>query len=161
MDVMPPEQRYKAMAHNRGRTLPERALASALWHKGVRYLTAEGYKRKYGKRLLGQPDLVLVRKRLIVFVDGCFWHGCSECDTGITTSSEFWRTKIRTNQDRDKRITANLWAEGWTVVRIPEHAIRTRKTLQETAHTLAETLIQAKGDGRVPERRNRSQEATK
>ncbi len=63
------------MSHNRGRTGPERALASELWRRGLRYLTYEGYKSISGKRLVGKPDLVFSRERIVVFVDGCFWHG--------------------------------------------------------------------------------------
>ena len=142
-DVMTPSQRYRAMAHNRGRTRPERALASALWRRGLRYLTHEGYKSIRGKRLLGDPDMVFPRKRIVLFVDGCFWHGCPECNKSPEQSGAFWVSKIETNKERDQRITARLQSEGWTVLRIPEHDVRTKVGLAQTTDRLIDALIQA------------------
>lgn len=130
------------MAHNRGRTQPERALASALWGRGLRYLTAEGYKLTTGASLLGTPDLVFPRKRLVIFVDGCFWHGCAECGKSAELTGDFWVGKIDTNRRRDKRVTMGLREQGWTVLRIPEHDIRTKSALARTIDWLA-PLIQA------------------
>lgn len=141
MDVMAPAQRHKAMAHNRGRTRPERALASGLWRRGVRYFTYKGYRAVSGRRLQGQPDMVFPRKRLAVFVDGCFWHGCPECDKRPEQSGEFWANKIKTTQQRDRRVTAALEGEGWTVLRVPEHAVRTKESLAQTVDSLAELIL--------------------
>ena len=132
MDVMTPRQRYKAMAHNRGRTQPERALASGLWRRGVRYFTHEGYKAVKGERLRGNPDIVFPRKKIVVFVDGCFWHGCAKCQKHSGLNGEFWVGKIDANQKRDKRVTAELENSGWTVLRIPEHDVRTKAALAQT-----------------------------
>ena len=136
MDVMTPQQRYKAMAHNRSRTGPERALASALWRRGVRYFTHEGYRSVRGTRLPGNPDLVLPRKRIVIFIDGCFWHGCQKCrkHEGLTGAS--WVNKIEGNRTRDGRVTAELEGEGWTVLRIPEHDVNTKAALAETVNRL-------------------------
>lgn len=141
VDVMPPSQRHKAMAHNRGRTRPERAFATALWHQGLRYLTGAGYRSRYGNRLAGNPDLVFARIRVALFVDGCFWHGCTECDTGITRSSEAWQRKIAANRARDRQNTTLLEAQGWTVLRVPEHALRTKKDFARTVDFMADTLM--------------------
>jgi DNA mismatch endonuclease (patch repair protein) len=141
VDVMKPEQRRRAMASNRGRTGPEKALAKALWRRGLRYLTSDGYARVYGRKLLGQPDLVLPRKRLIIFVDGCFWHGCPDCGRSPGQSGEFWRTKIAGNVERDRRVTASLEKEGWTVIRVPEHALRTKGEFEETVGTLTDRVV--------------------
>lgn len=136
MDVMKPAQRYKAMAHNRGRTQPERALASGLWRRGIRYFTHEGYTSVKGERLVGNPDIVFPRKKIVVFVDGCFWHGCTKCQKHSGLSGEFWVGKIDANQKRDKRVTAELENSGWTVLRIPEHDVRTRAALAQTIDRL-------------------------
>jgi len=128
------------MAHNRGRTRPERALASALWKRGLRYLTDEGYRARYGHHLPGHPDLVFVGHRVVVFVDGCFWHGCSECGSPPSQSGDFWRRKIEANVERDQQVTTRLESEGWTVVRVPEHSVRTKRRLQETADRLSGTM---------------------
>ena len=140
-DVLTPSQRYQAMAHNRGRTQPERALASGLWSHGLRYYTHAGYATLTGKRLLGKPDLVFPRKRIVIFVDGCFWHGCIDCGKSTYQSSRFWVDKIANNRERDRRVTATLEDAGWTVLRIPEHKLRTKSTLSQTVKHLATLLL--------------------
>ena len=145
-DVMKPSQRYKAMAHNRGRTGPELALASGLWRQGLRYFTHEGYKSVRGTRLPGNPDMVLPRKRIIIFVDGCFWHGCPQCRKHEGLNGEFWVNKIAGNRARDRRVTDELEDEGWTVLRIPEHDIDTKSALSETVNRLV-SLIRAAPPG--------------
>lgn len=133
---MNPTQRYLAMASNRGRTGPERALASGLWRRGVRYFTHEGYRSIKGQRLPGKPDLILPRKRTVIFVDGCFWHGCPKCRKHAGLRGEFWVNKIRTNRERDRRVTRDLTDAGWTVIRVPEHDVRTKVALAETIDRL-------------------------
>ena len=150
MDVMTVGQRYRAMAHNRGRTQPERALASGLWRRGLRYFTHEGYTTLTGRRLVGKPDLVFPGKKVIIFVDGCFWHGCLSCGKDLGQSGAFWAEKIATNRRRDERVTATLESEGWTVLRIPEHDVRTKSALAETVERVS-ALLNA---GRSPEARN-------
>ena len=140
MDVMTTGQRYRAMAHNRGRTRPERALASGLWRRGLRYLTHDGYRSVSGEKLIGKPDLVFPRKRVVIFVDGCFWHGCPSCGKAPEQSGEFWAEKIATNRRRDERVTATLENEDWTVLRIPEHDLRTKPALAETVERVSALL---------------------
>ncbi len=69
------------------------------------------------------PDIVLPRRRLAVFVDGCFWHGCPEHGrkkawTG--PNADLWAQKMRRNQERDAHSTAIAEALGWTVMRFWE-----------------------------------------
>jgi len=73
--------------------------------------------------LPGTPDLVFVRERVAVFVDGCFWHGCPEHYTAPKTNAEFWRQKVDTNRNRDSRADAQLRQLGWHPMRLWEHAI--------------------------------------
>jgi DNA mismatch endonuclease, patch repair protein len=146
MDVMKPEQRHKAMASNRGRTGPERALATALWRRGFRYLTSEGYRKRYGHKLVGQPDLIFPRKKVLIFVDGCFWHGCPECGRVPQDMSADWLGKIAGNRERDRRVTATHEQSGWKVIRLPEHAVRTKKALEETAGELSNVLARIIGE---------------
>ena len=141
-DTMTPEQRQLAMAHNRGRTRPELALAAALWHHGLRYLTNDGYKNRYHRKLPGQPDIIFPRERIVVFVDGCFWHGCPQCDKNPGKSGDFWRDKISANIKRDRRITACLEEANWFVIRIPEHEIKTKAALAHTAECLKNAIIE-------------------
>lgn len=139
MDTMSPETRAKAMRANRGRTGPERALARALWRRGVRFLTPKGYAKVARRTLLGSPDIILSRSRIAVFVDGCFWHGCDECRR--TPRGRYWLDKLARNRDRDKRVSADLANQGWTVVRIPEHDLRTKGRLEATVKWLSAALV--------------------
>jgi len=140
-DVMTPEQRLKAMRSNRGRTGPERALASSLWRKGFRYLTPDAYRARHGKRFLGQPDLIFTRKRIVIFVDGCFWHGCRKCrKMAEDYPNALWQAKIETNVRRDRRITATLRRTGWSVIRIWEHDLRRKQDLDRTAKRVSSRL---------------------
>ena len=148
MDVMTPAQRHKAMASNRGRTQPERILASSLWKMGLRYLTDRGYKSKYGNMLPGRPDIVFPRKRVVIFVDGCFWHGCDKCSKHSGLTDQSWKDKIDTTKKRDVRVTKELESEGWTVLRIPEHDIHTNPALSATANRLV-PLIRAMPQGQA------------
>jgi DNA mismatch endonuclease (patch repair protein) len=59
--------------------------------------------------------------RLIVFIDGCFWHGCPDHATRPRANSEWWAEKLDANIQRDRRTDAELAARGWTVLRFWEH----------------------------------------
>ena len=139
-DIMTPSQRKKAMAHNRGRTKPELAFASELWKKGFRYLTAKGYEAKYRRKLLGHPDIVFPRKGVVIFVDGCFWHGCPDCGGPPTQSGKGWFNKIQANVERDRRVTEALQAQGWEVLRIAEHSLKSKALLTQTAESVVGLL---------------------
>ena len=123
-DCMQPEQRRKAMQSNRGRTGPERAFAASLWREGFRYLTSDGYRTLHGTRFPGQPDLIFTRMCVVIFVDGCFWHGCSRCHDFAADCNLAWQRKIEANRKRDHRVTMQLRRAGWRVIRIWEHGLR-------------------------------------
>ena len=116
MDHLTPEQRSRLMASIRSRdTAPERLLRSCLHRLGFRF-------RTHVKRLPGQPDIVLPRFGVAVFVDGSFWHGyrfATWCDR----LSPRWREKIEGNMRRDARTRRKLRALGWTVVRVWDHEV--------------------------------------
>lgn len=137
---MSPEQRKRAMRSNRGRTRPERALASALWKRGLRYFTCEGYARRTGERLTGQPDIVFSAARVAVFVDGCFWHGCPTCGGIPEGVSPFWKKKISRTVERDKQVTAELEGNGWTVIRVAEHDLGSKRAVEKCAEKLWRNL---------------------
>lgn len=116
-DVLTPSQRKLCMSRNRGaNTSPEVLLRRELWRRGLRY-------RLRGK-LFGKPDIVFWSARVAVFVDGCFWHGCWEHAVQPRTNSEFWRKKIEKNRERDQKVTEVLKNDGWSVLRIWEHEIK-------------------------------------
>ena len=73
-----------------------------------------------------RPDFVFPMHRVAVFVDGCFFHGCSRHMTWPKHNAGFWRTKILGNQARDRMQTRLLRKHGWRVLRIWEHALGSR-----------------------------------
>lgn len=115
-----PELRRAIMRANRRRdTAPERALRTALYAAGARY-RVDFPVRPCGGRPV-RPDVVFLRRRLAVFVDGCFWHGCPIHGTQPATNRDYWSRKIAENRERDARTTRALEADGWTVLRFWEH----------------------------------------
>ena len=108
-------RRYSVLA--RRDTTPEIALRRALWHAGLRYRVqykVPGLPRR-------KVDIAFTRQKVVVQVDGCFWHGCPEHGTVPDRNSEWWRWKISRNQARDADTDAKLSALGWRVIRIWEH----------------------------------------
>jgi len=71
--------------------------------------------------LIGRPDFVFRKKRLAIFVDGCFWHCCPKCGNWPKNNASFWRTKLEGNKKRDRLVTKTLKSQGWIVIRIWEH----------------------------------------
>lgn len=94
----------------RQHTAPEMAVRRFLHARGLRYSL-------HGKDLPGRPDLVLRRRRTVIFVHGCFWHGhdCPHGSVQAKTNREFWRDKIVANQARDRRKASELRNAGWHV----------------------------------------------
>ena len=83
-----------------------------------------GWRRH--RPLPGKPDFVFPEQRLAIFVDGCFWHGCPRCYIKPKQNAKFWREKIGGNIKRDRKVSRQLRAEGWSVCRIWE--CRLKKT---------------------------------
>lgn len=91
----------------------------------------KGWRRKI--KIYGKPDFVFPEKRIVVFVDGCFWHGCKKHKTIPKQNNKFWAQKISKNIERDKLVTLTLRKGGWRVVRIWEHDInkRSKKVIEK------------------------------
>lgn len=92
-------------------------LRRALWARGIRY--------RLHPKVVGKPDLAFVGRRLAIFVDGCFWHGCPVHGTSPKSNQSYWRPKIARNRERDANVSAALQLQGWTVLRFWEHQIET------------------------------------
>jgi DNA mismatch endonuclease (patch repair protein) len=117
-DVLTPKQRTYNMSQIRGKnTAPEIKLRKMLFAAGIR-----GYRIHYN--LPGKPDVVFIKKKIAIFVDGCFWHKCPVDFQEPATRKEFWIKKIQSNIDRDKKVNEQLKRDGWTVIRIWEHEIK-------------------------------------
>ncbi len=98
-------------------TEPEKLLRAALTRAGYRY-------RLQFKTPGGKADLVILKPRFALFIDGCFWHGCPEHYVHPRTRHEFWDSKLRENVERDRRQTRALKAAGWSGLRVWEHEVR-------------------------------------
>ncbi|MRH86078.1 DNA mismatch endonuclease Vsr [Nocardia sp. SYP-A9097] len=101
----------------RADTAPELALRRELHRRGARFFVDRAPLPKMRRR----ADIVFPRRKVAVFVDGCFWHSCPEHATSPKNNAEFWAEKLAGNVVRDRDTDARLTAAGWTVVRVWEH----------------------------------------
>lgn len=76
--------------------------------------------------LPGRPDFAWYRLGVVLFVDGCFWHGCPRHYRAPKNNAAFWRHKIDTNRARDHRVTRQLRRLGWKVIRVWECQIQSQ-----------------------------------
>lgn len=136
-DTMSKSRRSEVMSHIRSKdTSIELLLRRALFRKGLRY-------RVNYKLLPGKPDIVFTKKRIAIFIHGCFWHG-HDCQSRYShtsqTSTEYWGPKIQNTKLRDARVSKELENCGWTVVTIWECEIK--DNLQETIDALLKIINQ-------------------
>ncbi|MBU9437285.1 very short patch repair endonuclease [Burkholderia multivorans] len=111
-------------------TAPELLLRKALRDAGLHY------RLKLSRPLPGRPDIIFAAHKLVVFVDGCFWHGCPIHGSKPKNNREFWETKLRRNQERDRAVDAALQANGWTVMRVWEHQTKRPAELCAVVNTI-------------------------
>ena len=116
-DNLTPEQRRYCMSRVKGKdTGLELSVRSALHRRGLRF-------RKHVKDLPGKPDIVFSRLKVLVFVDGDFWHGY-RFPAWEHKLSEFWRKKISQTRKRDVKNRRKLREMGWTVIRLWQHELK-------------------------------------
>ena len=162
MDKLSAQQRHNNMSAIRSKdTKPEMIVRKGLWKRGFRY-------RLNDRRLPGHPDLVLMKYRTCIFVNGCFWHGHhinlqfddlrfddffkreasqsaerknenSECCKIPKTNREFWVAKIRRNKERDKEELRKLAEMGWHCITVWECELKSQRR-EETLESIAFTL---------------------
>ena len=112
------KQRSKTMSKIRAKnSIPEMLLRKALWAKNIRF-------RIHRKDLPGKPDLVINKYRLVVFVDGDFWHGYNWSHQKPKSNLGFWIPKIERNMQRDQFANQSLQQMGYTVMRFWEHEVK-------------------------------------
>jgi DNA mismatch endonuclease (patch repair protein) len=115
-DIFSKKQRSYVMSRIRSsHTQPELKLRRFLKSLGFVYQP---------KGIYGSPDFANRERKIAVFIDGCFWHGCKKHFRMPKSNIEFWSRKINGNVRRDKRQTVILRKQGWKVVRIWEHKLR-------------------------------------
>ncbi len=74
--------------------------------------------------ICGVPDVSFPKKRLAVFVDGCFWHGCPTCYRRPKSKKPFWDRKLLENKARDKKVNTTLRRNGWNILRFYECTLK-------------------------------------
>lgn len=136
-DTLSSSDRKKTMrAVKASGTSLERIIWSMLAGMGI-----NGWK-KNDKSLPGKPDIVFYEEKIVIFIDGCFWHACPICDKPLPQSnSKYWKAKIEKNRIRDIENTKKLKQLGWTVIRIWEHEIN-KKENYDYVHNKLATLIE-------------------
>jgi len=132
----------RVMQANVGReTAPERCLRSALQRRGLRF--RKDYRPVTDLRC--KADIVFVGRRVCVFVDGCFWHGCTEHFEVPKANRAWWQEKVDANIERDVRQTAELSGRGWKVLRFWEHEVA-GASLADVVSVIAGTLKARAGE---------------
>jgi len=123
-DVFTRKKRSEVMSKIRGRgnLSTEMRMIALMREHGIK-----GWRRH--QCLPGRPDLVFLKERVAVFVDGCFWHGCPVHYVAPRTAIGFWRKKIEGNRERDRRNSRELRSRGWRVLRIWEHDLKRDRRL--------------------------------
>jgi DNA mismatch endonuclease (patch repair protein) len=118
MDDLTPEQRHKNMSHIRSQnTVPELLVMRELKRRKI-------YFAKYVVKILGKPDIVFRRKKIVVFIDSDFWHCNPEKFIMPATNIEYWEKKFQRNKERDIYVTETLQKQGWHVLRFWESSIK-------------------------------------
>jgi DNA mismatch endonuclease (patch repair protein) len=135
MDVLTNEQRHYNMSRIRSKnTKPELIVRKFLWSRGFRY-------RLQRKDLPGKPDIVLAGLRIVIFVNGCFWH-MHRCKKFVlpSTNTEFWYDKLSQNKIRDKKNYRKLKKNGWNYIIIWECKLSNNK--EKILEKLYSTLLE-------------------
>lgn len=100
-------------------TGPELLLRKALFNLGL-----SGYRINY-KKLPGRPDIVYIKRKLAIFINGCYWHGCAVCGwKAPKNNTAFWVNKIERNKARDEEKKMALEALGYKVLTVWEHELK-------------------------------------
>lgn len=131
MDSVSPKVRSRVMA-----TVLSRRNRSTEWRVRAALIRAgvKGWKLNAGD-ILGKPDFVFPVERVAVFVDGCFWHGCSRCNRVPNSNVAYWKAKIQRNRARDKTTSRNLRRQGWQVIRVWEHQLKSTERVLKRIRT--------------------------
>ena len=114
-----PEVAARMSRARRRDTAPEVAIRKEAHRRGLRY--------RVDAPLPGLPrrraDMMFSGRKLVVFVDGCFWHSCPVHGTRPKSNSAYWTNKLDGNRSRDRQVDAKLDQLGWTALRLWEHEV--------------------------------------
>lgn len=126
VDRISKEKRSKVMSAIRSEnTRPEIILRKALWAEGLRF------RIYYGKEKI---DIAFPSRKLAIFVDGCFWHGCPIHSHLPKSHEDYWHPKLKKNVERDRAKNKRLEVEGWKVLRFWEHELEELEKVIDKIH---------------------------
>ena len=130
-DIFTTEKRSEIMSHIRSKNnkSTELKLIKIFKEYGI-----TGWRRNYNVK--GHPDFVFLKKKIAVFVDGCFWHGHKCQKHKPEDNSEYWHKKIKYNKTHDKETTKFFQLRGWSVIRIWECELK-KKNKRKVAEKLS------------------------
>lgn len=134
VDTRTKEKRSEIMSMVRSKdTKPELLIRRLIYGMGFRY-------RLHCKGLPGKPDIVMIGRKKIVDVRGCFWHGHEGCKYGQLPKSRegFWREKINRNRERDSKNQRMLGEAGWRVLVVWQCELKNIDTLKKRLHEFIE-----------------------
>ncbi len=114
-DIFDKEKRSEIMSviHSKGNKSTELKIIQFFKENNI-----NGWRRNYNVK--GHPDFIFLKRKIAIFVDGCFWHGHDCRNTRPADNSDYWQNKRDRNVKHDKEITALFESRGWTVIRIWE-----------------------------------------
>ena len=121
-DTITPERRSEIMSHIKSKDTSIELMVR-------RYLFALGYRYRVNyKALPGKPDIVFTKKKIAIFIHGCYWHG-HDCGSRYAHASKsnkaYWGPKIQRTQQRDREHIAKLQADGWKAIVLWECQLKT------------------------------------
>jgi DNA mismatch endonuclease (patch repair protein) len=122
-EVSPERSRNMAKIKSYGNKSTEVRLRMLLVREGIK-----GWEMQR-KDLPGKPDFYFPLSNVILFVDGCFWHGCPRCNLNSKTNKDFWITKINGNKKRDRKYNRYYRTNGFIVIRIWEHDLKSNSPI--------------------------------
>lgn len=129
MDNVTKEKRSYIMSRIKGsNTKPELTMEEHLKENRIDY--------EKHPRLFGKPDFLICKKH-VLFVDGCFWHGCRKHYRKPESNKEFWKSKLKRNIARRKKVKKQLHKLGYCVMEIWEHEIKNgtyKRKIQKFVH---------------------------
>lgn len=136
-EIKPKESRSHIMKRITSKnTKCEIIFRKALWKLGLRY-------RICAPNIYGKPDIVFMKQKIAIFIDGEFWHGYNweTKKERLTVNKKYWIPKIERNIQRDKEVNEKLTSESWLVLRFWERDVK--KDLQSCLNKVIISLSNA------------------
>lgn len=125
MDNISQKERSSLMGKIKSKeTKLEKSVRTILSKKKIKY-------RKNSSKYFGKPDIVIASKKIVIFIDSCFWHGCKRHCRIPKSNHNYWINKINNNRKRDKKVNDYYKKNNWKIIRIWEHELKNEKQINK------------------------------